>query len=60
MINEIDFVNFKKIKDIKLSFYDNFNVISGTNGSCKTTLLQLISNAFKMPTARSNNYIDNK
>ncbi|MGK3142626.1 ATP-dependent nuclease [Pantoea sp. C2G6] len=60
MIDEIDFVSFKKLKDIKLSFDDNLNVISGTNGSCKTTLLQLISNAFQMPTARSNIYTDNR
>ncbi|WP_240349940.1 AAA family ATPase [Pectobacterium brasiliense] len=60
MINEIDFVSFKKLKDIKLSFDDNLNVISGTNGACKTTLLQLISNAFQMPTARSNLYTNSK
>lgn len=60
MINEIDFVSFKKLKDIKISFDENLNVISGTNGACKTTLLQLISNAFQMPTARSNVYNNNK
>ncbi|MGC0945999.1 MULTISPECIES: ATP-dependent nuclease [Pantoea] len=60
MINEIDFVSFKKLKNIKVSFDENLNVISGTNGACKTTLLQLISNAFQMPTARSNVYNNNK
>ncbi|WP_241597238.1 ATP-dependent nuclease [Rosenbergiella epipactidis] len=60
MINEIDFVSFKKLKSIKISFDENLNVISGTNGACKTTLLQLISNAFQMPTARSNVYNNNK
>ncbi|NCU09734.1 ATP-dependent nuclease [Pantoea ananatis] len=60
MINEIDFVSFKKLKNIKISFDENLNVISGTNGACKTTLLQLISNAFQMPTARSNIYNNNK
>ncbi|PAW37625.1 AAA family ATPase [Pantoea vagans] len=60
MINEIDFVSFKKLKDIKISFDKDLNVISGTNGACKTSLLQLISNAFQMPTASSNTYTNNK
>ncbi|EBT0961245.1 AAA family ATPase, partial [Salmonella enterica] len=54
MIKNIDFVSFKKLKGINLPFDSHLNVISGTNGACKTTLLHLISNAFQMPTARSN------
>ncbi|MET61149.1 hypothetical protein ED164_23960, partial [Salmonella enterica subsp. enterica serovar Newport] len=47
MIKNIDFVSFKKLKGINLSFDSHLNVISGTNGACKTTLLHLISNAFQ-------------
>ncbi|EKL9633685.1 ATP-binding protein [Salmonella enterica] len=60
MIKNIDFVSFKKLKGINLSFDSHLNVISGTNGACKTTLLHLISNAFQMPTARSNPHINSK
>ncbi|ECZ5841399.1 AAA family ATPase, partial [Salmonella enterica] len=44
MIKNIDFVSFKKLKGINLPFDSHLNVISGTNGACKTTLLHLISN----------------
>ncbi|HGB5509591.1 TPA: AAA family ATPase, partial [Salmonella enterica subsp. enterica serovar Anatum] len=60
MIKNIDFVSFKKLKGINLPFDSHLNVISGTNGACKTTLLHLISNAFQMPTARSNPHINSK
>lgn len=60
MIKNIDFVSFKKLKGINLTFDSHLNVISGTNGACKTTLLHLISNAFQMPTARSNPNINSK
>ncbi|WP_427003708.1 ATP-dependent nuclease [Pantoea eucrina] len=56
MIEEIKFRKFKKIIDINFTFDKNINVISGTNGTCKTTLLHLISNGFQLPLLRSQNY----
>ncbi|EHC1568861.1 ATP-binding protein, partial [Escherichia coli] len=56
MINSIAFKKFKKIEDLSLDFSPDINLISGPNGSCKTTLLHLISNAFQMPALRSPNY----
>ncbi|MCL6354306.1 AAA family ATPase [Pectobacterium parmentieri] len=56
MIKEIDFRKFKKLININFSFDDCVNLISGTNGTCKTTLLHLISNSFQMPLIRSPNY----
>ncbi|MCV1717793.1 AAA family ATPase [Escherichia coli] len=56
MIKEISFKKFKKLIDIDFSFNEDINIISGTNGTCKTTLLHLISNGFQMPPSRSQNY----
>lgn len=59
MIKEISFKKFKKLIDIDFTFNDDVNIISGTNGTCKTTLLHLISNGFQMPPSRSSNYSNN-
>ncbi|MEB5983900.1 ATP-binding protein [Klebsiella pneumoniae] len=59
MIKEIGFKKFKKLIDIDFSFDKDVNIISGTNGTCKTTLLHLISNGFQMPPSRSPNYSNN-
>lgn len=39
---------YKKLKDITLEFSKHINIIAGTNGSCKTSLLHIISNSFQM------------
>ncbi|WP_370425876.1 AAA family ATPase [Pantoea vagans] len=59
MIKNIAFNKFKKLVNINFDFNENINVISGTNGTCKTTLLHLISNGFQMPPIRSPNYSNN-
>ncbi|HCQ8417690.1 TPA: AAA family ATPase, partial [Klebsiella michiganensis] len=59
MIKEISFKKFKKISNVNFSFENHVNIISGTNGTCKTTLLHLISNGFQMPLLRSTNYSNN-
>lgn len=59
MIKEISFKKFKKISNVDFSFENHVNIISGTNGTCKTTLLHLISNGFQMPLLRSTNYSNN-
>lgn len=59
MIKDISFKKFKKLIDIDFSFDKDVNIISGTNGTCKTTLLHLVSNGFQMPKVRSPNYSNN-
>lgn len=52
MIKSIRFVQYKKLKNISLDFKEGLNVISGENGTCKSSLLYLISNAFQAVTPR--------
>lgn len=47
MIKEIKFIQYKKLKDISLTFKEGLNAISGENGTCKSSLLYLISNSFQ-------------
>ncbi|GAB6391496.1 MAG: AAA family ATPase [Treponematales bacterium] len=47
MIKRIEIKRYRKLKDITFSFSKHINVISGTNGTCKTSLLHLISNSVK-------------
>ncbi|MBC8945196.1 ATP-dependent nuclease [Xenorhabdus indica] len=56
MIKEIEIHKYRKIENLKFSFDPSINVISGTNGTCKTSLLHIISNSVKAPTASSENY----
>lgn len=52
MIKAIDFVRYRKLIDIKIEFSKNINLISGTNGTCKSSLLHLISNSFQKVTKK--------
>lgn len=47
MIKSIKVFLYKNLKDINFSFSPGINVISGNNGTGKTTLLHIISNSFK-------------
>ncbi|MCS4534338.1 ATP-dependent nuclease [Neisseria montereyensis] len=48
MINRIIFNHYRRLKaPLELSFHQNINVLSGMNGTCKSSILYLISNAFK-------------
>ncbi|WP_156668192.1 ATP-binding protein, partial [Rhizobium bangladeshense] len=47
MIHEIDFVQYRKLRKIKIDFRKGVNLISGTNGTCKSTLMHIISNSFQ-------------
>lgn len=47
MINEIQFVQYRKLKDITFEFDKGVNLISGTNGTCKSTLMHVIGNSFQ-------------
>ncbi|MBN3131604.1 AAA family ATPase [Pectobacterium brasiliense] len=56
MIEKIIINKYKKLEDIDFYFTPKINVISGTNGTCKTTLLHIVSNAFKAAKVASDNY----
>ena len=47
MIEKIDIKQYRKLKDIEFSFNKGVNILSGTNGTCKTSLLHIISNSFQ-------------
>lgn len=47
MIERIDINKYRKFECAKFSFGQYLNVISGTNGTCKTSLLHIVSNTFK-------------
>ena len=47
MISSIFVIFYRKLKDILLSFSPYINIISGANGTCKSSLLHIISNSFQ-------------
>lgn len=47
MIKNISVVQYRKIKNLNFEFSSGINVISGTNGTCKTSLLHIVSNSFQ-------------
>lgn len=50
MVKKISVIQYRKIKNLNFDFCDKINIISGTNGTCKTSLLHIISNSFQAPT----------
>lgn len=52
MIKEFQFVQYKKLKNISLGFEAGLNAFSGENGTCKSSLLYLISNSFQAVTPK--------
>lgn len=56
MVRKLSINQYRKIKDKEFNFSTGINVISGSNGTCKTSLLHIISNAFKAVN-KSNNWI---
>lgn len=47
MIKSINFDHYRKLKGIDINFTKNINIISGTNGTCKSSILHIISNSFQ-------------
>ena len=47
MVKEIDIKKYKKFADKTIKFEKSLNAISGTNGTGKSSLLYIISNAYK-------------
>lgn len=52
MIQKINIDKYRKLENMNLCFSKNINVISGTNGTCKTSLLHIVSNAFQAVTKK--------
>lgn len=50
MIKGINIIQYRKLKDLELNFSPNINAVSGTNGTCKTSLLHIIGNSLQAPT----------
>jgi len=42
-VKEINLINFRNFKDLKLSFSNGVNLILGKNGEGKTSILEAIS-----------------
>lgn len=47
MVKKISVNAYKKLKGIDFDFSDGITAISGTNGTCKTSLLHLIGNSYQ-------------
>ncbi|AUS87060.1 ATP-binding protein [Lysinibacillus sp. YS11] len=47
MVKKLDIFKYRKIENIPFDFSENINLISGTNGTCKTSILYLVSNSYQ-------------
>lgn len=47
MIKKISIRQYRKMKELEFDFTEGINILSGTNGTCKTSLLHIISNSFQ-------------
>lgn len=47
MIESIHITHYRKLKNISLGFKPGINLISGTNGTCKSSILHIIGNTFQ-------------
>lgn len=47
MISSLDFTAYRKLKNIKIGFNSKINIIAGTNGTGKSSILHIISNSFQ-------------
>ena len=60
MIREIRISRYRKLKNLNLKFSVGLNAISGTNGTCKTSLLHLFGNSFQAVTKKCSWVNDSK
>lgn len=47
MIEDIEFTKYKRLENMTISFGKGISLIMGTNGTCKSSLLHIISNSYK-------------
>lgn len=60
MIREIKISQYRKLKNLNLRFKTGLNAVSGTNGTCKTSLLHLFGNSFQAVTKKCSWVNDSK
>lgn len=58
MVKELLINRYRKLNNLTLSLSPNLNAITGTNGTCKTSLLHLIGNSLQAPTRNCSWIID--
>lgn len=47
LVKSLTIKEYRKLKNLELDFDENVNLIAGSNGTCKSSLLYLISNSYK-------------
>lgn len=47
MVKKMDIVKYRKLSNFDIEFSPNVNLISGGNGTCKSSLLYLVSNSYQ-------------
>ena len=54
MVKALNFVAYRKLKSLEINFSPFVNVIAGTNGTCKSSILHLVSNSYQKVKLRQN------
>ncbi len=60
MIEKIYVHKYRKLENIELVFRKDINLLSGANGTCKTSILHLVSNSFQAVTKTDVKVIEKK
>lgn len=47
MLNKLEIECYRKLKNVSIDISSGINIISGTNGTCKSSILYMVSNAFQ-------------
>lgn len=58
MVKRLEIHRYKKLVNVDIDFNAGVNAISGTNGTCKTTLLHIVSNAFQAMKSNDRQVLD--
>jgi len=58
LIQKLKVVKYRKLENVEFSFSKRITVISGTNGTCKTSLLHMVSNSFQAVTKKCDWVLD--
>ena len=53
MIKQINVIHYRKLKNVSLFFSRGINFIAGANGTCKSSILHMVSNSFQKITSTS-------
>ena len=60
MIKQLHVNKYRKLDGIDLMFDKDINLLSGTNGTCKTSILHLVSNSFQAITKKDARVVNSK